>query len=322
MARPLRIEHEGAVYHVMSRGNRAEFIFGEDSWKEYFIEVLERTSERYDVEVYAYCIMGNHYHLLVGVPLGMLSRIMHIIQSSYGSYIRRTQKWIGHVFAGRYKSLCVEKENYLLQLSRYIHLNPVREGIARAPEEYFWSSYRYYAGQKKPDWLKVEWLLSEYGKTYRVAQRKYVDFVEAAIGSSLTFPGDQVVGQAILGGKEFVREVVEEVRKDRELKDVASKRYYLKSTDLNELYGAVCGYYEIKEIARGREGGRGRDMFVYLAKEQTMASNAEIGQMAGGITFSAVAQRYARTARKVAQNRKVMAEWTREAKDILSRVKG
>ena len=219
MTRPLRVEHEGAVYHILSRGNKAESIFQEDSDKEYFLDVLSRAAERYGTEVYAYCIMGNHYHLLVGAPLGMLSEVMHMIQSSFGSHMRRNRKWIGHVFAGRYKSLCVEKEGYLLELSRYIHLNPVRAGITKMPEEYNWSSYRYYMGEKrKPEWLKMEWLLQEYGKTYTAAQRKYRDFVEAGMRTAAVFPADQIIGQALLGRKGFVEEVVKGIGTGKELK--------------------------------------------------------------------------------------------------------
>lgn len=170
MARPLRVEYEGAVYHISSRGNRAEFIFKEDSEKEYFLQILQKAVEKYGIELYAYCIMGNHYHLLIGMPDGTLSKAMHAVQSSYGAYLQREREWIGHVFAGRYKSLCLEKEGYLLELSRYIHLNPVRAMIVKKPEEYTWSSYRSYAGkEEKPKWLNVGWLLEEYGKSLATA---------------------------------------------------------------------------------------------------------------------------------------------------------
>jgi len=323
MARPLRVEHEGAIYHILSRGNKAEFIFQDDAGKEYFLQVLEKAAQRFGIEVYCYCIMGNHYHLLIGVPLGMLSRVLHVIQSSFGSYLRREQKWIGHVFAGRYKSLCVEKQGYLLELSRYIHLNPVRAGIVKKPEEYSWSSYRFYAGkEKRPEWLKMEWLLQEYGKTLRIAQREYREFIEAGIKSSVSFPVDRVVGQAVLGRKEFIREVVKGIRTGKELKEVTSKRFFSKADNLDELYRAVCRHYQISEIVKGSEGGRSRDMFVYLAKRQTAALNSEIGQKAGGITFSAVAHRYSRTVRKMDQDGEALRQWEKEAEDILSRVKG
>lgn len=323
MARPLRVEHEGAVYHILSRGNKAECIFQENADKEYFLQVLRQAAVKYGIEAYAYCIMGNHYHLLMGVPLGLLSKVMHMIQSSFGSYMTRERKWIGHVFAGRYKSLCVEKEEYLLELSRYIHLNPVRAGLVKSPGEYAWSSYRYYAGmEKKPEWIHMEWLLQEYGTTYTIAQRKYREFIGAGIITSALFPSDRVVGQAVLGTKKFIGKVVKGMTKGTELKDVTSKRFYSKGIDLDDLYRAVCRYYRIKEIVKGRKGGCSRDMFVYLAKRQTAAMNAEIGQRAGGITFTAVAQRYARTVQKLTQDGKAMKQWEKEVVDILSRVKG
>lgn len=323
MARPLRVEHEGAVYHILSKGNRGEYIFHEDGGKEYFLHVLQSVAERYAIELYAYCIMGNHYHLLIGVPVGMLSRVMHTIQSAYGSYLRREKGWIGHVFAGRYKSLCVEKEGYLLELSRYIHLNPVRAGIAKKPEEYQWSSYQYYAGKdNKPEWLHMEWLLQEYGKTYKTAWKNYREFVEAATGSSMSFPIEGIVGQAVLGRQEFVEKVVAGIGTDKHLKDIISKRFFIKAVSLDKLHQAVCQYYRVEDIAKGRAGGRVRDMFVYLAKRETAAQNSEIGQMAGGITYSAVTQRNIRTIRQLEQDAHAMEEWNKDAKTIMSKVKG
>jgi len=145
VARPLRVESEEAVYHIMSRGNRGESIFAEDRNKEYFLGLLGSGLERHKGELYAYCIMDNHFHLLLWVPFGKLPALMHHVGSGYGSFMRRACGWIGHVFAGRYKSLCVEKAGYLLELSRYIHLNPVRAGMVPKPGEYRWSSYPQYA---------------------------------------------------------------------------------------------------------------------------------------------------------------------------------
>ena len=323
MARPLRVEHEGAVYHILSRGNRAEFIFEEDSDKEYFLQILQKAAERYGIVLYAYCIMGNHYHLLVGVPFGMLSKVMHAVQSSYGSYLQRERGWIGHVFAGRYKSLCVEKEGYLLELSRYIHLNPVKAGIVKKPEEYLWTSYRCYMGEeKKPEWLTVEWLLQEYGKSFATARRKYREFVEAGIDSPPFFPAERIAGQAILGSKEFIEKVTRGIRKEGNLGDVTAGHLYRRTIALAELYREVCRFYRLKGIAKGKSGGQGRDMFIYLAKRETGAMNREIGEMAGGISFSAVTHQYARTLKRLEGDRKAMKEWTREAEEILSNVKG
>ncbi|NTU42999.1 MAG: hypothetical protein HGA78_08095, partial [Nitrospirales bacterium] len=131
-----------------------------------------------------------------------------------------------------------------------------------------------------------------------------------------------VAGQAILGSKEFIDRVVETIEKGNELPEVTAKRFYRKGIELEALYQAVCLHYRIKGITKGREGGHSRDMFVYLAKRQTNATNSEIGQKAGGITFSAVAQQYARTMRRLEQDQKEMDEWLSEEKGVLSNVKG
>jgi REP element-mobilizing transposase RayT len=281
MARPLRIEYEGAVYHILSRGNRSENIFFEEKDKEYFIDILQRGAEKYRIELYAYCVMGNHYHLLMSMPEGGLTKIMHYIGSSYGSYIRRNKGWIGHVFAGRYKSLCVEKENYLLELSRYIHLNPIRARIVRYPEDYLWSSYGYYIGEKKkPHWINTSWFLEEYGRSIKTSQRKYKEFVESGIDKPLPYPIEKVVGQAILGNKKFVKKVVEEVKRDRDFTEITAKKIYSSSIDIDEVYKKVCEYYGIEELRRNEDekSGKkklGREMFIYLSKGYTTALNRD-----------------------------------------------
>lgn len=323
MARPLRVEYEGAVYHILSRGNRAEFIFEEDPEKEYFLQILQKAVEKYCIELYAYCIMGNHYHLLVGMPYGALSKVMHAVQSSYGTYLQRERGWIGHVFAGRYKSLCVEKEGYLLELSKYIHLNPVRAKIVKKPGDYKWSSYRFYAGKKKkPKWLNVGWLLEEYGKSLATAEKKYREFAEAGIGTPPSFPGGKVSGQAILGSKQFIKKVTEVIGKKRQLGDVTARNLYHKQVSLNDLYREVCRFYGVKDFAKGKSEGHSRDMFIYLAKTKSAATNREIGEMAGGISFSAVTHQYVRRLKRLEKDPNLMKEWTEEADDLLSKVKG
>lgn len=323
MARPLRIEHEGAIYHILARGNKAEFIFKEDADKEYFLHILQKTVEKYNINLYAYCLMGNHYHLLMEIPHGELSKAMHMIQSSYGSYQQRLRGWIGHVFAGRYKALCVEKEGYLLELSRYLHLNPVRARLVEKPEEYLWSSYRYYTGKERvPGWVNVQWLLSEYGKTRVAAARKYREFVEAGITLPATFPSAQVVGQAVLGSAEFAELVLKGIEREKVRGEIISKRALLKKTDLNDLHRAVCRYYGVKEFAKGKRGGQSRDMFIYLAKRETTALNSEIGKSAGGISSSAVSQQFDRLLSKLERDSSSMKEWLKTADSVLSIIRG
>lgn len=323
MARPLRIEYEGAVHHILSRGNKAEFIFKEDADKEYFLHVLQRAVEKYALELYAYCIMGNHYHLLMEVPSGELSKAMHMIQSSYGSYQQRVRGWIGHVFAGRYKALCVEKETYLLELSRYLHLNPVRAGMVKKPHEYRWSSYRYYAGkEKEPEWLNVRWLLKEYGRTRTAAAENYREFVEAGINSPPAFPSGHIAGQAVLGSAAFTQKVMKGVERERVREHVASKRDYRNRIRLDDILQAVCRLYKVERIEKGRRGGQSRDMFIYLAKQETTALNSEIGLRAGGIGSSAVSHQHERKLKSLEQDKKAMRKWLKDARAVMSFVRG
>jgi REP element-mobilizing transposase RayT len=166
LARPLRVHYEGAFYHVMARGQRAEKIFINDKDREEFLERLEVAINKYNVHLHAYCLMDNHYHFLLETPLGNLSQMMRYFNGSYANYFRIKHKLIGSVFQGRYKSILVEKDDYLLKLSAYIHLNPVRAKITEIPETYKWSSFKYYAGtEDSPEWLFTE-ELGKYGDNY------------------------------------------------------------------------------------------------------------------------------------------------------------
>lgn len=320
MARPLRIQYEGAVYHIISRGNRAEHIFAEDKDKEYFIDTIKRAVEKYKAELYSYCIMGNHYHLLLTTPLGELTKLMHYIGSAYGSYLRRQRGVIGHIFAGRYKSLCVEKEEYLLELTRYIHLNPVRAGITVRAEDYKWSSYRYYIGKEAtPEWLNTGWLMEEYGKGKKIAYRKYKEFIEAGIKNPSLLPKGKIIGQAILGSKEFIKKIIKETRK-KALKGTTAKRKYGGIIDLEELRDRVCNQYGVKKLStpEKKEEQHARRMFICLAKEKTTAYNREIAEIAGYGDPSSIAQQYKRTARELEADRRLSRQWELEKEEIMS----
>ena len=159
MARSLRIEYSGAFYHVTSRGNERKTIFS-DAWDlEKFLSFLESAVERHGALVHAYSLMGNHYHLLLETPNANLSRIMRDINSSYSTYFNVKWKRTGHLFQGRYKAILVESDAYAAELSRYIHLNPVRAKMCEAPEEYPWMSYKFYTEGNEPSWLTTGFIL-------------------------------------------------------------------------------------------------------------------------------------------------------------------
>ena len=146
MARPLRIQYPGAWYHVTSRGNERKAIFRSKKDRERFLSYLESAHNRYGAIVHVYCLMKNHYHILLETPRSNLSQILHHINGAYTSYFNAKSERSGHLFQGRYKAILVEKDAYCQELSRYIHLNPVRAGLVESSSEFPWSSYPYYIG--------------------------------------------------------------------------------------------------------------------------------------------------------------------------------
>jgi len=183
MARPLRIEYEGALYHVTSRGNDRARIFFTDADREAFPKLLMEAAERFSWIFHAYCLMTNHFHLVVEIPNANLSRGMRHINGVFTQRINRLNKRSGHLLQGRFKSILVEKESYLLELARYVVLNPVREGMVRSAKDWKWSSYRATAGQAEiPSFLAVEWLLSQFDPDMTRARKAYRRFVRQGRG--------------------------------------------------------------------------------------------------------------------------------------------
>ena len=160
MARSLRIEYPNAWYHVMNRGRRGEDIFADQKDYDVFLAILQESAQMFGVRIAAYCLMSNHYHLLLQTPSGNLSRVMRHVNGVYTQRYNRRRTIDGQLFRGRYKSILVEEDTYLLELLRYIHRNPVRAGICQAVEDYRWSSHRgYLSAAKKWDWLDKQALL-------------------------------------------------------------------------------------------------------------------------------------------------------------------
>ncbi len=208
MARPLRIEYPGAFYHITSRGNERKNIFKSARDREKFLSYLASSTERYGAEIHVYCLMTNHYHLLLETPLGNLSQIMRHINGAYTAYFNTRRQRDGHLFQGRYKAIVVDADEYAGELSRYIHLNPVRAGMVERPEEYRWSSYQYYIDlRKKPQWLKTDFILDYFGKKVSTAQKRYREFVSAFVNKKYGSPLEETVASTILGSIDFVDEI-------------------------------------------------------------------------------------------------------------------
>ncbi len=182
MARPLRINYPGAFYHITSRGNERKPVFKSNIDREKFLEYLESATLRYNAVIHAYCLLDNHYHFLLETPSGNLPQIMRHINGAYTTYFNIKRKRSGHLFQGRYKSILVDIDEYAKELSRYIHLNPVRAKIVEKPEEYKWSSFQDYIGLRKPyGWLARNFILGYFNDNTLVAQKEYKNFVSIMI---------------------------------------------------------------------------------------------------------------------------------------------
>ena len=190
MSRPLRIALSGALYHVTSRGDGREDIYLSDGDREAWLSLLGEVCQRFNWVCHAYCQMTNHYHLVVETPEGNLSQGMRQLNGMYAQQANRAHRRVGHVFQGRYKAILVEKDSYLLELSRYVVLNPVRAGMVTNTEDWPWSSYPAMIGlEEPPPWLQTDWILGQFGECRDQARRGYVNFVRAGIGLPSVWDG-------------------------------------------------------------------------------------------------------------------------------------
>jgi len=203
MARPLRLEYAGALYHVTSRGNGRSKIFRSSEDRSTFLDILAEVIQKYAWQLHAYCLMDNHYHLVVETPHGNLSLGMRQLNGVCTQAFNWRHRTTGHLFQGRYKAILVDKERYLLELCRYVVLNPVRAGMADKPERWLWSSYRATAGLSAvPEFLTTDWLLSQFGKKKAQSQSRYRAFVHE--GGTREPVWKNLKGQILLGNAAFV----------------------------------------------------------------------------------------------------------------------
>jgi len=310
MARPLRIEYPGAFYHITSRGNERRDIFKNEQDFERFLTYLETATQRYGAVMHIYCLISNHYHLLLETPMGNLSQIMRHINGAYTAYFNTNRQRAGHLFQGRYKAILVDADEYAGELSRYIHLNPVRAGIARKPEEYQWSSYQYYIGKKKiPKWLTVDFILGYFGGKTTAAKEKYREFVNALIDKEYDNPLKDAVASTILGGISFVNEIKDKYlrgkKADRNLPALAE----LKRIPIEEIINEV-------EVVLSGDKGLWKKAAIYLCHRYSGRTLREIGSYFD-IGESAVSQTSRRFIAAMSKDKKL----SKKMKDICNRLR-
>jgi REP element-mobilizing transposase RayT len=237
MARPLRVEYEGAFYHVTSRGNARQDIFLVDPDRELFLETLGDTVRRFGWVCHAYCLMTNHYHLLIETPEANLSRGMRHLNGVYTQAFNRRHMRTGHVLQGRFKAILVEKESHLLELARYVVLNPVRARAVRSARDGSWSSYRATAGMvDAPDFLTTSWILAQFHRSPRRAIELYRKFVKQGRGVDAWA---ELRGGILLGSDEFVDKLKPLLSDYEALKEVPRRERLATRPSLDELFSKV-----------------------------------------------------------------------------------
>ena len=253
MSRPLRIEFAGALYHLTSRGDGREAIYRESSDRVAFLDVLGEVCERFNWVCHAYCLMGNHYHLLMETRESNLSAGMRQLNGVYTQRFNRAHRRVGHVFQGRYKAILVDRDSYLLELARYIVLNPVRAQMVHAAEAWPWSSYRATCAQAPaPEWLHTDWLLSSFAAHRPQAIERYRAFVTQ--GRNQPSPWQQLKNQIYLGDEAFVVQMQQYISADTPLQGVPATHKRPPAKPL-AVYARLYPTTELAVIAAYTSGG-------------------------------------------------------------------
>jgi len=299
MARPLRIIFPDAFYHITARGNERKAVFKSKRDREKFLEYLKTASERYDAVIHAFCMLDNHYHLLLETPCGNLSQIMRHINGAYTTYFNVKRARSGHLFQGRYKAILVERDEYAKELSRYIHLNPVRAKLVEAPEDYVWSSYNFYIGQKKsPQWLRREFILGYFGNKASASQDDYRKFVQSLVGQEYDSPLKEVVGSVLLGGQDFINFIKQKFISSRKLdKDLPALRQLVPRISMEVIFAEVDSIFV-------QDPAFSRNLQIYLCHRYTGEKLKSIGNHFG-ISESAVSHAGKRARGQIELDRKL-----------------
>jgi putative transposase len=309
MARKPRIHIPGGLYHVILRGNAGNAIFKEHQDYNRLCLLIQIGIERYSHRIHAFCFMTNHIHFAIQVAQIPLSKIMHNLTFRYTQWINKRNNSTGHIFQGRYKAILVDAENYLLELVRYIHLNPVRAKLVKFPDEFHWSSHNVYLGREKLTWLSTDWVLGHFSDDYTVARERYEEFVADEIGQAY---GKQFhvgrVDSRVLGVDDFLEKAEEQDRRTDNK----------KKPQLNGIVSRVCLEYKIREDdlkgkSRNREFVYARGIVSYIASELGTASLKEVAEV-----FSRDPSALSKLVVKIKQGLKESEEYENRVNKIMS----
>ncbi len=309
MARKPRVHYPGALYHVICRGNQRQIIFRADTDRRRYLKLLNQYGRRYQFQLYAYVLMTNHVHLLMQVAKYPLAKIMQGLQQSYTLYFNRKYKLVGHLFQGRYKGILCDRDSYLLELVRYLHLNPVRSEIVADPADYPWSSHRDYLNSgatKGTAVVQTDWVLEQFAPDMARARRKYKEFVSDGIGSGHRDDFYDIKEQRFLGDDQFV----DKINRHLDLDSPPKIR-----VDLSTIESAVSRRYEYAAELLHLRTKEHRGSFV-------RAVVAYLGQELGTIKLNEVAARYGRDQVSLSLGLKRLRERLAQEADLSKNIGG
>ncbi|MBW1773625.1 MAG: transposase [Deltaproteobacteria bacterium] len=312
MSRPLRILYPDAWYHLMNRGRRHEEIYEDRGDYLTFIELLREASEMYNVCVTAYCLMPNHYHLLIQTPDGNLSSFMRQVNAVYTQRFNKKHDYDGPLFRGRYKSILIDQDSYLLELVRYIHRNPFESGLETNFGHYPWSSHNgFISNAKKWDWLHKDFILSLFSEDKKTGIRLYKDFILKENSEALTEFLGKIRVPPILGGDKFIKWAKESFFEKKYDREVPQSKILAPSVD--EIRRTVCKFYDIdeKEILEPKRGktNEPRKLAIYLSRRLSRERIAVIAKAFNMESYTSVSSVVIRTGSQLQRDSKLQKSY-------------
>ena len=281
MARPLRIEYPGAFYHVINRGLERREIYRRDIDKEYFLELLESLNEKYGVWVHSYILMSNHYHLYLETPNGGLSKIMRQLDGSFTQKFNKRYNRVGPLFQGRYKATLIDQDSYSLQLSKYIHLNPLKAGMVKKLEDYKWSSYPAFLGKADaPKFLKTRWLLSQFHTSQRKARNALKNFTLQLEEDKDWSPEKEAYKGIILGDSGFVSQIQDSYLSNKSDPEIPKLKASQKQLTPEQVEKDVAQFKLNSKLSH--------KLIIYALKQYSPLTLKQIAEHLGGLHYSSI----------------------------------
>ena len=308
MSRPLRIQYQDAWYHVMNKGRRGESVFLEKQDYSIFIELLKEVVDMYKVRVAAYCLILNHYHLLIQTPDANLARCMRHLNGIYTQRFNRAHHCDGQLFRGRYKSILVDADSYLLELVRYIHRNPLEAGLVKELDKYAWSSHKgYLSNTKKWDWLHKSFILSLFARDRREGINKYKRFILKESPEEINRIFSQSKFPSMLGSESFINRVKENFFHKKLHDEIPESRRLAPEAEM--IKKAICKAYGIEEssLLSSRRGvlNEPRNVAIFLVRRLRGEKLDEIGRQFGLAKYSSVSSAIEKMKREISADRKL-----------------